>query len=562
MKTTFTYDQYVDYEGMNKMLTQLKNEYPALLDIQSLIKTEEDKDVLAVTVTNFTSGNPQDKPAYYIDANIHAGEVTGSMTALYTIDALCTNSQDPKISYLLDHYTFYIIPKVSPDGADAYLNSAEKLRSVNRFYPFSEKEDGLHPEDIDGDGFIRMMRVQTPYGVWKVSAADERVMTKRLATDLDGPFYHVYPEGFIKNYDGLHVTLAKNKWGLDFNRNFPFGWFSEMRQPGSGKYPLSNPETHALSDFILDHPNIGFVSTLHTTGGVLIYPPGTYSEKQAIASDMKIYHDMGKPAKILTGYDTKNVFDEFLVDTDNYSSGAFDDWCYEVQGIPAFTIELWDCLLRAGVPYDSIRKSHKSDEENEATYIKTLAWIDQNVGQDAFKPWTAFEHPDLGTVEIGGFDFKFTIQNPPAALLEQEAAKMAAYLIESAAALPILSVDHVQTEKIADDLYKIDAVVGNTGYLGTFLTQKAIDQKVNQPVTVSLIGDVSVIEGEASQSIGDLGGFAQVLSDYGYDGISTAVLTPSQKKCTFIIQGKEDTIVTLQAAHPKAGTFSVNITLS
>lgn len=50
--------------------------------------------------------------------------------------------------------------------------------------------------------------------------------------------------------------------GLDFNRNYPFGWFHESRQAGAGAYPLSNPENKAVVDFVLAHHNIGAVATL------------------------------------------------------------------------------------------------------------------------------------------------------------------------------------------------------------------------------------------------------------------------------------------------------------
>lgn len=552
MKTTFNYDHYFDYQELTEAIHQLQQSYPHLVHIESIAQTPENKQVWVLTLSEQSTLPSHQKPAYYIDATIHAGEVTGMMTAMFTVDYLVSNYGTlDEVTQLLNDYTFYIIPLVSPDGTDAYLNQGEKLRSTNRFYPSETKEDGLHPGDIDGDGVIRMMRFKSKYGAWKISDTDSRIMTKRLPSDVSGDFYHVYPEGSIQNYNGYQVTLAPNKWGLDFNRNFPFGWFSEMRQPGSGKYPLSNVETKAMADFILSHPNIGFVSALHTTGGVLIYPPGTYSEKDAIQSDMKLFHKMGILAKELTGYDTKNIFDEFLVDTDNYSSGAFDDWCYEVQGIPAYTIELWDCLLRAGVPYDQIRATHKSDDQNLDSYVKTVQWVDENLGENGFKPWTSFVHPQLGDIEIGGFDFKFVIQNPPVQFLKQEVTKMGLYLAKSAFSLPKLVIEKTAFKKLADNLFKVDIWVANSGFLSTNLTQKAINQKVNKPVKVEITGIECA--GPSFQDLGDLGGFASVNSGYSYDGIQTLGENTQIKKCTFLIHGHEGETLTLNVSHPKAG---------
>ena len=560
MKTTFNYDHYYDWEEMTNCIKKLVELYPDLITMTSLAKSEENKDVWAVTITNTKTGSPESKPAYYIDGNIHAGEVTGSMCAIWTIDTLCSNTEDATIQKLLDAYTFYIIPKVTPDGSDAYLHSYEKLRSVNRAYPYLEKEAGLHPQDIDGDGVIRMMRVKSPYGSWKVFKDDKRVMVRRLPNDVEGEYYHVYPEGEIVDYDGRNVFLAKNKWGLDFNRNFPFGWFSEIRQPGAGKYPLSNVETKALADFILSHPNIGFVSALHTTGGVVAYPPGTYPEKKAHASDMKLFHDLGILSKEITGYEAKNIFDEFLTDTDNYSSGAFDDWCYETQGIPAVTIELWDLLMRAGVPYKDIYYTEKKTNLERANdYKLALEWIDKNNPDNGFKTWTAIIHPQLGEVEVGGFDFKFNFQNPPASFLEQEVNKVGTFLLESAKALPQLVIEEVKVTKLNDQLHKLVVTIANHGYMDTNLCKKAEELKVAKPIKATVDGGV-VIE-KISDKVDSLAGYGSIHSDYGYDAIDTILKKTQTHSFSWIIATEEKEVL-LKIESEKAGSISQKITIN
>mgnify|MGYP002587498818 FL=1 len=146
MQTTFNYDHYYDWLEMSECLKHLVKQYPSLMQLESICVSEEGKDVWAVTLTDSSAKEAAAKPAYYIDGNHHAGEVTGSMAAMYTVDLLCTNyNKDEKITDLLKNYTFYIIPKISPDGSDVYLHSDQRLRSVNRNYPLSELADGLHP---------------------------------------------------------------------------------------------------------------------------------------------------------------------------------------------------------------------------------------------------------------------------------------------------------------------------------------------------------------------------------------------------------------------------------
>lgn len=560
MKTTFNYDHYYDWQEMTDCLKQLADKYPHSMKLESICVSAEGKDVWAVTLTDEKSGKAEDKPAYYIDGNHHAGEVTGSMAAMHTIDVLCTNfNQDKKVTELLNNYTFYVIPKISPDGSDVYLHTDQRLRSVNRSYPKQELSDGLHAGDIDGDGVIRMMRVKTPYGAWKESENDSQVMTKRTPFDVDGNFYNIYPEGEIINYDGLHIELADEKWGLDFNRNYPFGWFTEVRQPGAGKYPLSNPENKAVADFVLAHKNIGFVSTLHTTGGVLVYPPGTYPEAKALKKDMKLYKDVGKMAKKIMGYETVNIFDGFLTDIENYSSGAFDDWCYETQGIPAYTIELWNLFERAGADMSWPRKD-KDEDVIEAEYAMVLKWIKENAGEDAIKPWTPFNHPQLGEVEIGGFDRKFIHQNPPCKYLLQEVEKTTQFMIENAYALPKIKFESVKAEAVGEGIYKLEAVLANTGYMPTYLTESAKRQKIDQPVQIIVEG-AEVVEGKAVVSAGDLEGISGVKTFYGYEGITTVKHQPQFKKYTWIIKGNPSDEVVLNACSQKAGNASIKVKL-
>ena len=560
METTFTYDHYYDWQEMSSCLKQLAESYPQLMKLESICVSEEGKDVWAVTLTDSSIKAADEKPAYYIDGNHHAGEVTGSMAAMHTVDTLCTYfNKDKKVTDLLQKYTFYVIPKISPDGSDTYLHTAERLRSVNRPYPNKELCDGLHPGDLDGDGVIRTMRVKSLYGAWKESTEDPMVMVKRTPFDVEGDFYNVYPEGEIQNYDGLHVKMAPEKWGLDFNRNYPFGWFTEVRQPGAGKYPLSNAENKAVVDFVLAHKNIGFVSTLHTTGGVLVYPPGTYPEAQALAKDMSLYKNVGKMAKEIMGYETVNVFDGFLTDIVNYSSGAFDDWCYETQGIPAYTIELWNLLERAGCDTSWPRRE-KSDEVQAKEYALTLKWIRENIGEEAIKPWTKFDHPQLGEVEIGGYNYKFIHQNPPTNYLLQEVEKTTQFMIENAYALPKVCIDKVDVKALGEGIYEVAAVVGNSGYMPTYLTQSAQRQKVDKPVMATLSG-AEVVHGEAAMKVGHLEGVSGVKTSYGYQGLTTANHDPQFKKVTWLVKGQANDVVTIKVTSEKAGQAEVQVQL-
>ena len=393
---TYVFDHYYVYEELTQLLKELAADYPQLIKLSSICTTPENREVWACEITNFATGDVLTKPAYYVDGNHHAGEVTGSMAATHLIVTLVQKyGTDANITKLLDENAVYVIPRITPDGAETYLTSSEKLRSVNRPYPFEKPAPGLHAKDMDGDGVIRMMRIATPNGVWKEHEKDPRVMVKRAPSKFGGTYYNIYPEGYIEDFDGVNIYPAEVKWGLDFNRNYPLGWFPENRQPGAGKYPLSNPENKAVADFVLAHPNICSAVTYHTSGGCYIYPPGTMPEKNADPRDMRMFREIGAMATEETGYGCFNIFDAFLTDTVNYSSGAFDDWMYSTQGIPTYTAELWDLQTRAGVPDVYPRTEPKTDKQLSEDMLRILKWIDENVPMlksgKPIKDWTEFE---------------------------------------------------------------------------------------------------------------------------------------------------------------------------
>ena len=66
--------------------------------------------------------------------------------------------------------------------------------------------------------------------------------------------------------------------GLDFNRNFPGAWRPEGEQRGAGDYPGSEPEIHAVIDFLAKHPNVYGALTYHTFSRAILRPYGTKSD--------------------------------------------------------------------------------------------------------------------------------------------------------------------------------------------------------------------------------------------------------------------------------------------
>jgi murein tripeptide amidase MpaA len=108
---------------------------------------------------------------------------------------------------------------VNPDGAELYLTTPALLRSSVRAWPDSEEEfaefPGLRREDVNGDGKILQMRVRDDNkGEWKASKKDVRLMIPRRPGERKGPFYRVYPEGTIKDFEGEPFDQHRGPFGL------------------------------------------------------------------------------------------------------------------------------------------------------------------------------------------------------------------------------------------------------------------------------------------------------------------------------------------------------------
>jgi murein tripeptide amidase MpaA len=557
---TWTYDHYYAYEELTQALKTLAEKHPKLCKLISIGVSPEGRHQWLMQITNESTGTAENKPAYYIDGNHHAGEVTGAMVALYTIDYLLSESETAEVASLLNRYTFYVLPRVSPDGSETYLTTPDMLRSAPRMYPEPEVQPGLVPQDIDGNGHILLMRVKNPHGEWKASPQDTRQMIRRRPDEEEGTFYRVFQEGLLHDWQGGEPEPAPSKWGMDLNRNYPCQWGVESKQAGAGVYPLSEPETRAVADFVLSHPNIGSASTLHTTGGVILRPPGIKPEKQAPKLDVAIFKAIGEMATEETGYPCINIYDEFFSDPNSFSSGAFDDWLYGHLGIPAYTIELWDLASRSGIK-DVWPRKDKTDKVLEEDNAKIMAWNDSALEGKGFVNWTPFQHPQLGEVEIGGFLTKTVVQNCPPAYLLQECEKTTRFMLRHAKTLPRLVADEVKAEKVDQQTWRVSLKLSNAGYLPTHLSQEAVSLKSIKEIVVAI--DAKVVDGApAKRKVGHLAGRAGRSGKFESGGFRGNKDQAFSKEVQWLIQGQVGDTVMIQVTSHKAGCFSVAVNLT
>ncbi|MGB5635721.1 MAG: M14 family zinc carboxypeptidase, partial [Waterburya sp.] len=107
----FDFSHYYTYQELVDYLSYLAEAYPKLIQLKVIGQSYAGRDIWLAILANQETGNYLEKPGYWIDANTHAGEVTGSAIACYNIYHLLTQyGQDDQATGLLDHYTIYVLP--------------------------------------------------------------------------------------------------------------------------------------------------------------------------------------------------------------------------------------------------------------------------------------------------------------------------------------------------------------------------------------------------------------------------------------------------------------------
>lgn len=450
-KVQASWNKYYTYDGIADLCKRLAKEYPDLVTIESAGKSYKGRDIIALTISYKKNQNPDLKPGFYIDGNIHSNEIQGTEMALYTAWYLCEMYEENTfINQLLKDKVFYIIPTINPDARQYFMdepNTASSPRSG--LVPMDNDRDGLYDEDkyddLNNDGIISQMRRKSPDGTYRADLKDPRKMI-RVPPGEKGEYEILGQEGIDNDGDGL--VNEDGPGGYDPNRDYGFNWEPAYVQQGAGKYPFTYPENQAVRDFGLKHRNITGAQSFHNSGGLVLRGPsiqGGGAEVYTRADDAVINSIGKKGQEIIPGYKFITIWKDMYT-----VYGGELDWWYGAMGSYVFSNELWNDYLMF---YDTANT-------DPFEFDRLLLF------EDAFVQWQEVDHPLYGKIEVGGFNKNFG-RTHPGFLLESDAHRNSAFCIYNAWVTPKLEVTGIKVKNLGGGLKEVTASIANKQLMPT-----------------------------------------------------------------------------------------------
>ncbi len=479
-KVALRWDHYNHLDELQDAMRKIAEAWPQFVELRSIGKSVEGRDMLIAVVTDKATGVDTEKTAFWCDGNIHGNEVQAGEVCLYLVWWLCENRDKlPRVKQLLEQRAFYVLPCVNPDGRAHWFDAPNTMHSSRGGKrPVDNDRDGLFdedgPVDLDGDGNICQMRIEDPNGDWKPDPENPRLMIHCRPGER-GKWRLLGDEGYDQDGDGR--IGEDGPGGYDPNRDWPSDWRTRFEQPGAPPYPCSLPETRAVVDFLMAHPNVAGFQSFHNNGGMILRGPGSQSFGAYPERDDRVLRAIAE-----RGEEQIPFYRSMVIWKDLYQvHGGEVNFSYEMLGILSFTNEMWNTAQyrgREASGQDAARERLRFDDDLElgARYVD----------------WHPFHHPQFGDVEIGGWK-KDTGRVPPPFMLEEEVHRNMAFVLYHASQMPIVRAGTATATALGDGLFQVDATFLNDGMIPT-RTQHAADKKIGAPDRAKIDG-VEVLSG-------------------------------------------------------------------
>jgi len=309
------WNHYHNYSEIVNTLFYLDATYPTIVDVFSVGKSWQNRDIYCIRLTNET--NTQPKPKVFFVGYHHAREpISAELPLYFAVEASSDYGTNATVTQMIDSSEIYIVPALNVDTIDVVKQNEWQRKNV---HPFNEDGDGLldedPPDDEDGDGYIEDLFF------------------------LNETYYDfIRWEGMDDDSDGL----LNEDWagGVDLNRNYGYQWNATCDSGSSdpraedyrGQAPFSEPETQAIRDLALQH-NFKYAISFHSGAEIILYPWGYTSTPTPHNSLLReIAGNLSSLVNAPYGQSGVGMYT---------SSGLWDDWMYGNRSTFALTCEIY-----------------------------------------------------------------------------------------------------------------------------------------------------------------------------------------------------------------------------
>jgi hypothetical protein len=523
--------EYSNNAEQNNRLNALVKAYPALASLTSLVKTNGGKDIWLLTIG---SGKPESKPAIAVVGGTEGNHLLGTELAIGFAENLLKGSNTDSIKNLLARTTYYVFPNMSPDAMEQYFSRLKYERNGNASETDEDRDGRLNEDgydDLDGNGKITMMRIESPVGDYKLHPDDARVMIKADASKGEKGKWLLLAEGMDNDKDGQ--LNEDGPGGISINKNLTYK--HNTFAAGAGDFPAGEKESRALLNFLFDAFNVYAVISFGSNNN--LSTPIAYN---ALAARERILAGYLEPDAKVNGI-MSELYNKVtgLKDAPKTSPSGGDimSWGYYHYTRYSFSTPGW--WVPKAKPDTAKKEKAFTVEDPAANYLR---WSAQQGITNNFTEWKQVQHPDYPNqkVEVGGLD-PFVLINPPYKLVGDLVKKHTDFLVKLADQQPMIDVVNLKTEKLGDGLTRVSFDLINRGGLATHskLGERSYFLK-KLKVAVKPTGSQEVVGGRKTVLLNSLD-------------------ASGSQSFSWLIRGTGKLVI--EAGCPTAGTKNVEVTL-
>lgn len=452
---------YSNYERLGAAIAEIdQSEWATVV---SLGKTQEGRDLPLIKIA--AGDDATTRPVVVVVGAVSPAHVAAGELALRLARQLATRAaSEEAVRAMLARCEIHILPVASPDAYEKCFRGpfVEPIGNARSTDDDSDGESGEDPpEDLNGDGWITMMRVADPSGTHMPHPDDTRVLIEADRAKNERGQFRLYMEG--RDNDGDEQFNEDRSGGVSFDRNFPFQYPFFGRS--AGPHQVSEPETRAIADYLYNLPQAAIVLSYGAEDNLLRPWKANPQEERGRIKTTLLSADAPYQDRLSELYRKLRPGDDSPESPGG--EGSFAEWAYFHLGRWSLTTRVWWIPKTDPAPAADGQAPKPSDEKRGAEEINALRWFAAK-GIEGFVEWRPIEHADFPgkTVEVGGFK-PFYRNNPPAGELDGLAEKQVAFLLQVSELLPRLEIREQKAESLGGGVFRVSAQVANAGYLPT-----------------------------------------------------------------------------------------------